>query len=136
MIRSPRAHPRDLNGLARSVNILREALVAADATATSQDTLISALEARLAALEAAEAAPAETEETEETEEIALEQGNAVFDGADYLYVGFQDTDTAYTAHRYYFKGSGESQDDTVTGTGTAPATLVEFAAEAWPTPVP
>jgi hypothetical protein len=69
--------------------------------------------------------------------IVTKISDAAYEGSQFFYTSHDDgTGQAYVANRFYIDNEEAAHEDTLTGSGSPPATLIEFQALAWPQPVP
>ncbi len=66
----------------------------------------------------------------------LQVANSVYQGSQFFYTSHDDGYGGYVANRFYIDSEEEGQNDVLLGSGSAPLTLLEFQALAWPVPVP
>ena len=120
----------DGNSLRRSVNVMREHVMALTSRPSSAFTAAEAQALIDAALTAQETLTDEDVEDIVEGAVSFDTGDLVFDGGSTLYVAFG-TDNDWTADR----GTGSARS-TLTGSGTKPVSLSDFQNLAWPTPAP
>lgn len=135
MSQVPRASATNLEQTARSVNSLRDLLqqhLRAPAAMPSPQAGLTTQEVN----ELIASALDEFRLTVQVDVQPLQVANAVYQGSQFFYTSHDDGYGGYVANRFYIDAEEASHEDTLTGSGSAPVTQIEFQALAWPTPVP
>ena len=135
MSQVPRASPTNLEQTARSVNVLRDLLqrhLRAPEAMPSVSTGLTEQE-----VEALIQRALRNQTPDTVVKTVIKPSDAVYEGSSFFYTSHDDgTGDGYVANRFYIDNEEVSHEDTLTGSGSPPATLIEFQALAWPTPVP
>ncbi len=135
MSQVPRASATNLEQTARSVNSLRDLLqqhLRAPAAMPSPQAGLTTQEVN----ELIASALDEFRLTVQVDVQPLQVANSVYQGSQFFYTSHDDGYGGYVANRFYIDSEEEGQNDVLLGSGSAPLTLLEFQALAWPVPVP
>jgi len=135
MSQVPRASPTNLEQTARSVNVLRDLLQRHLRTPEAMPAVSTGLTEQQVNELIRQALSRQIPET--IIKTTIKVSDAAYQGSQFFYTSRDDgTGEGYVANRFYIDSAEESQEDTLSGSGSPPATLIEFQALAWPVPVP